>query len=460
MLAQIPKAECSFYCPFELVTGKSGSFAKTAHFSNTRQVSGGYNLPYLIPKTLVDKKRIILVLAFGALSLLEASLALSQLQSIERLCDRAAILTLGGAEDDEIKRIASIHKLVSPVLKINELTDSSDEIGIFFTSILNRLEENFTFSVSLYCNQTNLLYDEAVNFVLSAIRKEGFRKAKLVRPRNEIELRAEDVQKRQIIDFVIFPCASASYFGVTAYVQNAQEFRNRGTRRPEVNPISAMSPRLAKALVNIAHLNRGELLLDPFCGAGTILSEAILQGINCIGLDRDPNAIRQAKANLSWLETQTHSRSLGSYELKVGNARNLQAVIGPRKVHAIVTEPILLPTLHSSPNFDSAKRMMDMSSSTYSEALHSMAGIMKEGGRIVIVVPTLKTADDRQLSITFQDLDQAGLEELRPVAWPEIEYPVPVDFSSTRWIRRSVYAFVSVGSSSNRNERFSKQRDQ
>jgi tRNA G10 N-methylase Trm11 len=402
-------------------------------------------LPYLIPRALVNKKRIILVLAFGALSIAEARSVFSGLERVERLCDRAAILALRELDDVEIKRIAGIHKLISPLLKTATLSDSSEEIADFLKPILDQLDENFNFSVSLYCEDANTSYDDAVNLALSAVRSQGFRRARLVRPRNTTELRAEDVLSRQVIDLVFFQTSDSLYFGTTAYVQDPAEFHAMDGRRPVANPTATLSPRLAKALVNIANLRPGELLLDPFCGAGTILAATIMQGVNCIGTDVSHESIKKANVNLSWLVKQSHLKRIGSFELKVADARKLEDVVGPGKVDAVVTEPILLPVLHSVPNFESAKRMMDMSSSVYSESLHSMASVVKKGGRIVIVVPTLKTTNGREVSISFEDTEDVGLRKMPLGPSAEQEYPIPVDFSSTRWIRRSVYAFLRIG---------------
>ena len=47
-------------------------------------------------------------------------------------------------------------------------------------------------------------------------------------------------------------------------------------------------PRMVKAILNSIKLTRGELLLDPFCGSGTMNLEAVLNEINTIGVDMQP----------------------------------------------------------------------------------------------------------------------------------------------------------------------------
>lgn len=54
-------------------------------------------------------------------------------------------------------------------------------------------------------------------------------------------------------------------------------------------------PQLAKSLINLANLKFGSAILDPFCGSGTVILESYLNGMNGIGLDINPIALKIAK---------------------------------------------------------------------------------------------------------------------------------------------------------------------
>jgi DNA modification methylase len=47
-------------------------------------------------------------------------------------------------------------------------------------------------------------------------------------------------------------------------------------------------PRMINAIMNATDVNKGEWILDPFCGCGTMNVEAALHGINSIGTDMQP----------------------------------------------------------------------------------------------------------------------------------------------------------------------------
>ena len=72
-----------------------------------------------------------------------------------------------------------------------------------------------------------------------------------------------------------------------------------------------MHPRMAERL--LASLsNRGGLVLDPFCGSGTVLVEARRAGRRAVGIDANPLAIE-----LTWLKTRgaTHREALALIEV-------------------------------------------------------------------------------------------------------------------------------------------------
>ena len=71
----------------------------------------------------------------------------------------------------------------------------------------------------------------------------------------------------------------------------------RPRRRPFFHP-TAMPAKLARVMVNLAQPNKGDLVLDPFCGAAGILVEAGLIGCRVLGFDAKPHMLRGGRKNL------------------------------------------------------------------------------------------------------------------------------------------------------------------
>lgn len=71
-------------------------------------------------------------------------------------------------------------------------------------------------------------------------------------------------------------------------------------RRPykQAHVPGSLKPPVAAALLRLAGLAPGARVLDPCCGAGTIVVEAALGGALALGGDRDPVAVVAAQANV------------------------------------------------------------------------------------------------------------------------------------------------------------------
>jgi len=59
-----------------------------------------------------------------------------------------------------------------------------------------------------------------------------------------------------------------------------------------------MPAKLARVMVNLAQPNKGDLVLDPFCGTGGMLVEAGLIGCRVLGFDAKPHMLRGGLKNL------------------------------------------------------------------------------------------------------------------------------------------------------------------
>ena len=59
------------------------------------------------------------------------------------------------------------------------------------------------------------------------------------------------------------------------------------------------NPQIVRAIGNILGLQPGDAILDPFCGSGTTILEAVHNGWNAIGIDVNPLAVQIARAKVA-----------------------------------------------------------------------------------------------------------------------------------------------------------------
>lgn len=75
------------------------------------------------------------------------------------------------------------------------------------------------------------------------------------------------------------------YIAIEKYKLDKKHFEDiKPHKRPFFYP-GSMSPKLARCMVNLSRVKKGDLLLDPFCGTGGILIEAGLIGCKVVGSD-------------------------------------------------------------------------------------------------------------------------------------------------------------------------------
>jgi tRNA G10 N-methylase Trm11 len=183
----------------------------------------------------------------------------------------------------------------------------------------------------------------------------------------------------------------------TVAVHNPFEFQKRDIGKPNQRKIFAISPRLARIMVNLASCTSGKLLLDPFCGVGTILQEALLTNAKVVGVDINPWCIKAARENLEWLKREYALKEV-EYTILQGDARRLTGKI-EQEVDCIATEPDLGPALRHVPTTPYATKIIDKLKPLYYSFLEEAYKILKKEGRLVLVTPYMRTRSGRPVTM-------------------------------------------------------------
>lgn len=89
------------------------------------------------------------------------------------------------------------------------------------------------------------------------------------------------------------------YVGKVIYVSN-EEFTKRSSHLRPANIPVAISPKYARAAVNLTGIQTGSVLTDPFCGTGGILLEAGLMRFNTRGYDISDKMLKICEKNLDY----------------------------------------------------------------------------------------------------------------------------------------------------------------
>jgi modification methylase len=106
-----------------------------------------------------------------------------------------------------------------------------------------------------------------------------------------------------------------------------------------------MLPAIARQAI-AAYSHPGDLVLDPMCGIGTTLVEAIHQGRNALGMELEPRWANLASANVAHARTQG---ATGTVSVLTGDACQLPSLVDPElvgRVALVLTSPPYGRSLH------------------------------------------------------------------------------------------------------------------
>jgi len=263
----------------------------------------------------------------------------------------------------------------------------------------------------------------AQRFLGSALKdelKEQGKKARFMgfpRDRENPQLTPVEVLKQGLLEnhaeVVLCIGKHETAIGTTVAVHNPFEFQKRDIDKPVQRKIFGISPRIAKIMVNLARCAPGKAFLDPFCGVGNILQEALLAKGSVIGVDINRWCVDAARRNLDWL-TREYSLEDVDYMVMQGDVRNLREKIRD-EIDCIATEPDLGPALREVATTPYAEKILEKLSPLFNDFLLEAYAVMRDHGFLVLVTPYVKTRSGKPVTMNIQEMALGvGFETVKP----------------------------------------------
>jgi tRNA G10 N-methylase Trm11 len=282
------------------------------------------------------------------------------------------------------------------------------------------------FGVSVYCAEKLLrpVSRSIQRFVGSTVKREladrgvkskfmGFPKKRKLPQLSHVEvLKKELVENKAEILFCVGK--KQTFVATTTAVHNPFEFQKRDVGKPVQRKIFAIPPRLARIMINLAACTEGKVLLDPFCGVGTILQEALLAKAKVVGVDINGWCVEAAKRNMDWLKSE-YSLKNAEFRVLQGDVRRLSRKIGLEQVDCVVTEPDLGPAMRQVPTTSYAVRIVEKLEPSYDVLLEEAYKVLKKDGRLVFVSPFIKTRSGKPVTMRVEEKAlETGFERVHP----------------------------------------------
>ncbi|MBM3200052.1 hypothetical protein FJZ53_03865 [Candidatus Woesearchaeota archaeon] len=327
---------------------------------------------------------------------------------IKSFSEQAAVISVDEAFDPK-SAMASF----GGVVKIGVMTKTLE-------NVYEGTENKISYAISFYGKNNKVFIEEQA--------KKAFKKQKLKafykKPKRENALMPTEVLNKSLLDEGVEILSYNNLLAKTVAVFDPLEHERRDEEMPCKDYLKTISIRLAKILINLSQAKR--LLLDPFCGNGVILQEALLQGINVIGVDIDAKSAESANKNLEYVENKYGTKA--EYTVLQGDSKQLtKFVTGP---DGMATEPYLGPYLKSLPSFEEANKTMRELEGLYFKTLAEAKQVV--GGKIAMIVPRFQTRQRKDVVMNFDKM----IKKLEFKAWqPMKQLPMPVMYSHGRVLR-------------------------
>jgi tRNA (guanine10-N2)-dimethyltransferase len=187
-------------------------------------------------------------------------------------------------------------------------------------------------------------------------------------------------------------------------VQDIEAYAKRDQARPARDAfVGMLPPKLAQILINLCGpLKAGATILDPFCGTGVVLQEAILMGYRAYGTDISEKMVEYSIRNLNWIfsehcdqrgaltsEPRNDGRERGSeektqFKVSQGDATSFTWEL---PIDAVACEGYLGKPMSMVPNEMKLKTQKQECKAIIIGFLKNLAGQIKAKTPVVIAVP-------------------------------------------------------------------------
>lgn len=372
------------------------------------------------------------------------------------LADNVAFINIANTDngftestDDEYKnldiRVAQMMKTLGGTIKIFKI------IGPMTNNIKSTLEnyiENnlkkegkFNFALSSYSTKFD---QRRINSLGLEMKKDfkGKYSSRFVQLREGKEVSTILSLKSKLVDegfeFGLFN----ESIGILVATTDPVEWSIRDYEKPAGDKYSGMlPPKLARIMINLAlgklKNNERTLVVDPFCGSGNVLLEAMVLGCDVFGSDVSAKAVKDSQENVDWLmENQKSKLKSQNYNSKVktsvadATSADFGRLIGNCEIDklienyncmAVVTEPYLGEPKKYKPSLSAARGEYKKIRELYLKFFENLETLTACGLPLtaVVVFPLVETIEGTRYSL-YRDC----VDEIKKIGYTELRFPL------------------------------------
>jgi tRNA (guanine10-N2)-dimethyltransferase len=339
----------------------------------------------------------------------QPALGLAELESLYgaehvRPAGTAAVLDIP-AEQISFSSLGGTIK-VAKLLTVIDSIDWKDLARYLFDKIPEHTEHlpggKFTLGLSVYGHKVPIKQIEAALLEVKKLIRQTGRPVRIV-PNKQPALNSAQVLHNKLThkgawELLFIKDGQRTLLAQTLFVQDIEAYGARDQARPARDArVGMLPPKLAQIMVNLAagHYQNKEFeswdkadglrrvrILDPFCGTGVILQEALLIGYSVYGTDIEPRMVEYSQRNIRWLFDKFPSLE-GQVDIEAADATSYQWA----GFSAIASETFLGRPLAKMPDEAALKQIISDANTVIKKFLQNIAPQLKTGQSLCLAVP-------------------------------------------------------------------------
>jgi len=330
----------------------------------------------------------------------QSAIAIAELESVfgpenvKPYGNNAALLNTDASEFS-LKRLGGTIKLGKIITELP--SDQWQDIVTYIKSsvpksLIQFQKGKIKFGLSVYGLDVK---PSVINAVTLSIKKETKTLGRSIRiiPNKEPTLNSAQVLHNKLtqsmgLEMIAVIHKNKTVIALTKQVQDIDAYAARDQKRPARDArVGMLPPKLAQTIINLSSPEISGSILDPFCGTGVIMQEALLIGFNVYGTDKEERMIDYSKRNLDWLGEHTDKIATKTYLLETGDATSFEW----QDFNAIACETYLGRPFSTEPNPDKLHEVIQDVSTIHQKFLENVARQTKPGFRMCIAIPAWHT---------------------------------------------------------------------
>ncbi len=345
-------------------------------------------------------------------------------------------------EPNLINRLGGTIKIAEEIASIQNINNKSLE-ALIIENVLSHIQDlpagKITLGISYYGNNQTVRNIEIIALKLKKSLKQSGRSIRIV-PNKELELSSAQVFHNRLtkdasFELIIIDAGDPITFARSIAVQNIESYSSRDQKRPYRDArVGMLPPKLAQIMINLLNPLPNQIILDPFCGTGVVLQEALLMGLRTIGSDLDNRMVDYSTRNIEWLRQKYNN--LPDCQISDGDATSHH---WPKDIDYVVTEAYLGKPFFQSPSINSIDKEKEIVGNILLRFLKNIQPQIKSGTKLCIAVPTWRYNNK---FIHLSILDQLVQIGYNPMSFKNLETKDLIYYRPDQIVARQILLLI------------------